>query len=50
MITPFFSIITCTYNSSKYLEENITSIKNKVLEILSIFLSMDFLPTTPLIS
>ena len=27
MPTPFFSIITCTYNSSKYLEQNLESVK-----------------------
>ncbi|MEI6480334.1 MAG: glycosyltransferase family 2 protein [bacterium] len=29
MANPFFSIITCTYNSSKYLEKNILSVKNQ---------------------
>lgn len=29
METPFFSIITCTYNSEKYLKENIDSLKNQ---------------------
>lgn len=28
--TPFFSIITCTYNSAKYISDNIKSIKSQV--------------------
>lgn len=32
MKRPFFSIITCTYNSEKFLQENIDSVKSQTFK------------------